>query len=106
MLTFYFPAGRTTFIVGESGSGKSTLGDLLLGFYSPVSGYILIDGHPIQTLDVNWIRNNVTLVQQRAVLFNETVFKNIAFGCKGPQQSEERRNEESNRDCFTAVHDR
>ena len=81
-VTFRFPAGRTTFIVGESGSGKSTLGDLLLGFYSPVSGYILIDGHPIQTLDVNWIRNNVTLVQQRAVLFNETVFKNIAFGCK------------------------
>ena len=81
-VTFYFPAGRTTFIVGKSGSGKSTLGDLLLGFYSPVSGYILIDGHLIQTLDVNWIRNNVTLVQQRAVLFNETVFKNIAFGYK------------------------
>ena len=81
-VTFHFPAGRTTFIVGESGSGKSTLGDLLLGFYSPVSGYILIDGHPIQTLEVNWIRKNVTLVQQQAVLFNETVFKNIAFGSK------------------------
>ena len=80
--SFSFPAGRTTFIVGESGSGKSTLGDLLLGFYHPVSGHILIDGYPIQTLDVNWIRNNITLVQQQAVLFNETIFKNIAFGCK------------------------
>ena len=81
-VTFHFPAERTTFVVGESGSGKSTLGDLLLGFYSPVSGNILIDGHPTQTLDVNWIRDNITLVQQRAVLFNETVFRNIAFGCK------------------------
>lgn len=49
-------------------------------FYSVESGEVLIDGHPIQTLDINWLRSNVTLVQQQTVLFDETVFKNIAFG--------------------------
>ena len=49
-------------------------------FYSVESGEILVDGHPINTLDINWLRNNVTLVQQETVLFNESVFKNIAFG--------------------------
>ena len=78
--SFYFRAGETTFIVGRSGSGKSTLGNLLMRFYSVESGEILLDGHPINTLDIDWLRNNVTLVQQQSVLFNETVFKNIAFG--------------------------
>lgn len=67
-------------MVGRSGSGKSTLGNLLMRFYPPESGDLLIDGNSIKTLDINWLRNNVTLVQQQSVLFNETVFKNIAFG--------------------------
>ena len=78
--SFFFSAGETTFIVGRSGSGKSTIGNLLLRFYKPRSGDILIDGNPIQTLDIKWLRNNITLVQQQSVLFNETLFKNIAFG--------------------------
>lgn len=49
-------------------------------FYSVDSGEILIDGQPIDMLDIDWLRNNVTLVQQQSVLFNETIFKNIAFG--------------------------
>lgn len=49
-------------------------------FYSVGSGEVLVDGHPIDALDINWLRHNVTLVQQQSVLFNETVFKNIAFG--------------------------
>ena len=49
-------------------------------FYTPGSGDLLIDGHSVQTLDLNWLRTNITLVQQQSVLFNETVFKNIAFG--------------------------
>lgn len=78
--SFFFPAGETTFVIGKSGSGKSTLGQLLTRFYLPTSGEILIDGAPIQSLSVNWIRNNVTLVEQRSVLFDESVFTNIAFG--------------------------
>ena len=78
--SFFFPAGETTFVIGKSGSGKSTLGQLLTRVYSPTSGEILIDGTPIQTLSKNWIRNNFTLVEQRSILFNESIFMNIAFG--------------------------
>ena len=67
-------------MVGKSGSGKSTLGNLLMRFYAPASGEITIDGEPIQVLDINWLRNNITLVQQQSVLFNESIFKNVAFG--------------------------
>ncbi|PYI22303.1 ABC a-pheromone efflux pump AtrD [Aspergillus violaceofuscus CBS 115571] len=80
--SFFFPAGEITFVIGKSGSGKSTLGQLLARFYMPTSGEILIDGHPIQTLSTNWIRKNVTLIEQRSVLFNESVFMNIAFGSR------------------------
>ena len=78
--SFFLPAGETTFIVGRSGSGKSTLGNLLLKFYTPSSGDVLVDGRSIQTLDINWLRNNVTLAQQQSVLFNETIYRNVAFG--------------------------
>ena len=49
-------------------------------FYGVESGEVLVDGHPIDALESSWLRNNVTLVQQQSVLFNDTVFKNIAFG--------------------------
>lgn len=79
---FFFPAGETTFIVGASGSGKSTLANLLMRYYSPAQGEILIDGRPIETLDADWLRRNITLVQQQSILFNETVLQNIAFGSR------------------------
>ncbi|CAG8233759.1 unnamed protein product [Penicillium nalgiovense] len=78
--SFFFPAGETTFVIGKSGSGKSTLSQLLMRFYLPTSGEILIDGTPMQQLDINWIRNNITLLEQKSVLFNESVLTNIAFG--------------------------
>ena len=65
-------------------------------FYNPDSGEIVIDGNAIQTLDINWLRNNVTLVQQESVLFNETVFKNIAFGIRNPERI-------NNEDIRTAI---
>ncbi|PWY66959.1 ABC a-pheromone efflux pump AtrD [Aspergillus eucalypticola CBS 122712] len=80
--SFFFPAGETTFVIGRSGSGKSTLGQLLTRFYLPLSGEILIDGAPIQSLSIDWIRNNITLLEQRSVLFNESIFMNIAFGSR------------------------
>ncbi|KAJ5811972.1 hypothetical protein N7474_008273 [Penicillium riverlandense] len=81
--TFFFPAGETTFVIGKSGSGKSTLSQLLMRFYLPTSGDILIDGNSIQTLSTSYIRNNVTLLEQRSGLFNESVLTNIAFGRRG-----------------------
>ncbi|PVH77878.1 P-loop containing nucleoside triphosphate hydrolase protein [Cadophora sp. DSE1049] len=81
---FFFPAGETTFIVGTSGSGKSTLSNLLMKYYEPTRGEILVDGNPIHTLDSAWLRQNITLVQQQSVLFNETVLQNIEFGRSEP----------------------
>ncbi|EEH18125.1 hypothetical protein PABG_00688 [Paracoccidioides brasiliensis Pb03] len=83
--SFFFPAGDITFVVGQSGSGKSTLANLLMRFYLPAAGDILIDGTPIQKLSIDWVRNNITLVQQQSFLFNETIFNNIAFGSKDYQ---------------------
>ncbi|KAI1347132.1 P-loop containing nucleoside triphosphate hydrolase protein [Xylaria sp. FL0043] len=82
--SFRFRAGELCFIVGRSGSGKSTLGNLLLKFYEPLSGEILIDGHAIRTLDIDWLRHNVTLVQQASVLFNDSFSMNVAFGHSNP----------------------
>ncbi|KAI0440821.1 P-loop containing nucleoside triphosphate hydrolase protein [Xylaria telfairii] len=78
--SFHFRAGELCFVVGRSGSGKSTLGNLLLKFYEPLSGEILIDGNAIRTLDIGWLRYSVTLIQQTSVLFNDTFFMNVAFG--------------------------
>ncbi|PWY93486.1 ABC a-pheromone efflux pump AtrD [Aspergillus sclerotioniger CBS 115572] len=59
-----------------------TLGQLLTRFYLPASGEITIDGVPIQSLSIDWIRNNITAIEQRSVLFNESIFMNIAFGSR------------------------
>ncbi|KAJ5222393.1 ABC transporter integral membrane type 1 [Penicillium citrinum] len=80
--TFFFPAGETTFVIGKSGSGKSTLSQLLMRFYLPSSGQILIDGKRLNELCVSWTRNNITLLEQRSVLFNDSVLRNIGFGSK------------------------
>ncbi len=55
-------------------------------FYDPDSGEIMIDGNAIQTIDINWLRKNVTLVQQQSILFNETIFKNVVFGIRNPER--------------------
>ncbi|KAF2264340.1 P-loop containing nucleoside triphosphate hydrolase protein [Lojkania enalia] len=78
-ISLFFPAGDTTFVIGRSGSGKSTLGQLLVRFYSPSSGQIRIDRAPLQSLDTQWLRDNVTLVEQHSVLFNDTIRRNIAL---------------------------
>ena len=80
--SFSFAVGTMTFVIGRSGSGKSTLSDLLMRFYDAQSGEILIDGYAVQTLGINWIRRNITLVQQESVLFNGTIASNIVYGQK------------------------
>ncbi|KAE8449303.1 hypothetical protein EG329_008204 [Mollisiaceae sp. DMI_Dod_QoI] len=77
---FFFPSGETTFVVGSSGSGKSTLSSLIMKYYEPSHGEIMVDGHSLKTLDPDWLRQNITLVQQQSVLFNETIRQNIAVG--------------------------
>ncbi|KAH9908856.1 P-loop containing nucleoside triphosphate hydrolase protein [Xylariomycetidae sp. FL2044] len=85
--SFYFQAGDISFIVGKSGSGKSTLSNLLVRFYEPLSGEIWIDGLSLRTLDLNWIRSNITLIQQISVLFNDTFFVNVALGHQHPYRA-------------------
>ncbi|KAF2501001.1 P-loop containing nucleoside triphosphate hydrolase protein [Lophium mytilinum] len=77
--TMFFPAGDTTFVVGRSGSGKSTLGQLLLRFYDPLKGTIRLDGQPLKSIDAHWLRENVTLVEQHSVLFDDSIYNNIAI---------------------------
>ena len=79
---FSIPERETTFIIGRSGSGKSTIGNLILKAYQPLSGNITIDGVPLADIHPEWLRDNITLVQQQSVLFNETIFRNVAFGKK------------------------
>ena len=72
--------GATVALVGQSGSGKSTLADLIPRFYDPTRGRILIDGTDIRDLRVHDLRSLMGNVNQEAILFNDTIFNNIAFG--------------------------
>lgn len=84
--SFFFPAGEMTFLVGRSGSGKSTLSNLILKIYDPHTGTIAIDGHPAETLADDWVRSNITLIQQSSILFDDSVFMNVAFGGDDPSR--------------------
>jgi subfamily B ATP-binding cassette protein MsbA len=75
--------GETIALVGGSGGGKTTLVNLLPRFYVPSSGRILLDGHDIQTLTLESLRANIALVSQETVLFNDSIFANIAYGRMG-----------------------
>ncbi|KAK8913700.1 ABC transporter B family member 11 [Platanthera zijinensis] len=75
--------GKTVALVGESGSGKSTAIALLQRFYDPDSGYILLDGIELQKFKLRWLRQQMGLVSQEPVLFNDTIRANIAYGKEG-----------------------
>jgi len=80
---------QTVALVGESGSGKSTVISLLERFYDPDSGKILLDQVEIQSLKLSWLREQMGLVSQEPVLFNETIGSNIAYGKIGGATEEE-----------------
>ncbi|CAL4956320.1 unnamed protein product [Urochloa decumbens] len=88
-LSLSIPSGKTVALVGESGSGKSTVIALLERFYDPDSGKILFDNVDLQTLKVSWLRQQVGLVAQEPVLFNDTIQTNIAYGRQGEASEEE-----------------
>ena len=70
-------------LVGESGSGKSTLADLMMRFYDPVEGTVLLDGQDVRQYRLASYRSLFGLVSQDVVLFNDTLFQNITMGLKG-----------------------
>ncbi len=75
--------GQVVALVGPNGSGKTTLMSLLLRFYEPTSGAILIDGVDIREVQLESLRAQIGLVTQDAVVFSDTVFSNIAYGGNG-----------------------
>ena len=79
-ITLDIPAGATVALVGQSGSGKSTLADLIPRFYDPSAGRVTIGGRDIRNLRVRELRSLMGNVNQEAILFNDTIFNNIAFG--------------------------
>jgi len=82
-------SGETTAFVGPSGSGKSTSIALLQRFYDPIKGKVLLDGHDIKILNIEWLRSIMGLVQQEPILFNLSIRDNIAYGNNSKEVSQE-----------------
>lgn len=79
-INFELPKGKVLALVGASGAGKSTIADLIPRFYDVTKGEILLDGVNIQDYRLEDLRKLMGIVSQEAILFNDTVFNNIAFG--------------------------
>ncbi|KAL6406964.1 hypothetical protein AUP68_09781 [Ilyonectria robusta] len=77
------PADKTTALVGASGSGKSTIFGLLERWYEPSGGSITLDGHPVEDLNLKWLRTNIRMVQQEPTLFSGSIFQNVVDGLTG-----------------------
>jgi subfamily B ATP-binding cassette protein MsbA len=72
--------GKTIALVGPSGGGKSTLADLIPRFYDPAQGEVLLDGIPMTDYEIESLRRQMGVVTQESILFNDSIFNNIAFG--------------------------
>ena len=79
-VSFTVPAGKTLAIVGPSGSGKSTISRILFRFYDVDAGRVLIDGQDIRQVTQQSLRAAIGMVPQDTVLFNDTIYYNIAYG--------------------------
>jgi ATP-binding cassette, subfamily B, bacterial MsbA len=80
--------GKTIALVGPSGGGKSTLADLVPRFYDPTDGEVLLDGIALPDYDVESLRKVMGVVTQESILFNDTIFNNIAFGMENVQEED------------------
>ena len=87
-VSFHVPAGKTTAIVGPSGSGKSTIGRLLFRFYDAQEGAIEIDGQEVHEVAQESLRAQIGIVPQDTVLFNDSIFYNIAYGRPGASRAD------------------
>ncbi|XP_076602855.1 bile salt export pump [Chaetodon auriga] len=82
-LSMQIKPGETTAFVGPSGSGKSTTIQLIQRFYDPNRGMVTLDGHNIRTLNIQWLRSLIGIVEQEPVLFATSIAENIRFGRPG-----------------------
>jgi subfamily B ATP-binding cassette protein MsbA len=79
-INLIIPKGKTVALVGPSGAGKSTLTDLIPRFYDPTEGQVMIDGVDIREYKILELRRHMGMVSQESILFNDSIFNNIAFG--------------------------
>ncbi|TKY58289.1 ABC transporter B family member 10 [Spatholobus suberectus] len=82
------PAGRNIALVGHSGCGKSSVISLILRFYDPTSGKVMVDGKDIQKLNLKSLRKHIGLVQQEPALFATSIYENILYGKEGASEAE------------------
>ena len=82
------PAGTVCALVGPSGAGKSTFANLVPRFYETASGCVTIDGIDVRDMRLTDLRRNIALVSQEPVLFNDTIYNNLALGREGASRDE------------------
>ncbi len=87
-LSFEVQAGQQVALVGPSGAGKSTVVSMLLRFYEPISGKVLIDGKEYRDFELNSLRSEMALVPQDVILFGGSIAENIAYGKPGASDEE------------------
>ena len=87
-INFNLKRGKTIALVGPSGGGKSTLADLVPRFYDPSAGSIRLDGTDLRDFSTYDLRSLMGIVTQESILFNDTVFNNIAFGIEGATEAQ------------------
>jgi ATP-binding cassette, subfamily B, bacterial len=90
-VSFSVERGETVALVGPSGAGKSTIFNLVLRFYDPDSGTVMIDGVTVPEVDPQALRSRVALVPQEVLLFDDTVLENIRYGRPGASEAEVRK---------------
>uniref|UniRef100_A0A4W2EWM6 Bile salt export pump n=1 Tax=Bos indicus x Bos taurus TaxID=30522 RepID=A0A4W2EWM6_BOBOX len=81
-LSTVIKSGEVTAMVGSSGAGKSTALQLIQRFYDPTEGMVTLDGHDIRSLNIQWLRAQIGIVEQEPVLFSTTIAENIRYGRK------------------------
>jgi ABC-type multidrug transport system fused ATPase/permease subunit len=82
-VTLEIQPGERVAFVGRSGAGKTSLVSLLLGFYRPQAGRILLDGMDLESLDLTWLRKQIAIVLQEPIIFSGTLADNVAYGRVG-----------------------
>ena len=90
-LNLHVAAGETIALVGDSGSGKSTIVSLVVGYYRPTGGRLLIDGQDVRELDMRSYRQHIAIVPQNTILFSGSIRDNITYGCPDVSEKELRR---------------
>ena len=90
-INFKAEPGEIVALVGRTGAGKTTMASLLLRFYDPTAGAVLLDGHDLRDLKVAWLRQQVSVVLQDPIIFSTTIAENIAYGKPGASLEEIRK---------------